>query len=198
MGTPNENAALLMSIGAPILPVGAAGTVPYAQTFDRAYCNGSAVTPATGVMNMTAIWLPQGAVVTGITFVVIGGPTTSTHLWAALYRSDLGTTSPLMAQSTDDVTSTDSPANTAFRRTLATPQTCPYTGLYYIGWMQTSSGQNTLMCAVSQSVNGNGNIAGMTPVLAFTHATTGLTTTAPATLLATTAVITSRIYAFVD
>lgn len=197
MPTPNENAAMLMGY-APILPVGAAGTVPFAQTFDRAVCNGAAVTPATGVMHLTAIWLPQGQIVTGITFVTIGGPTTSTHLWAALYRSDLGASSVLMAQSTDDVTSTDAPANTAFRRTLTAAQTLPYTGLYYLGWMQTSSGQNTLMCAVNQSVNGNGNIAGMTPSLSFTHATTGLTTTAPATLGVQTAVTTTRLYAFVD
>lgn len=197
MPTPAENAALLMGY-APIFPVGAAGTNPFAQTVDRALCNGTALTPATGVMNLTAIWLPQGLTVTGITMVTIGGPTTSTHLWMALYRSDLGTASLLMAQSADDTTSTDAPANTAFRKALTAPQVLPYTGLYYIGWMQTSSGQNTLMCAVSQSVNGNGNIAGMTPVLAFTHATTGLTATAPATLGVTTAVIASRLYAFVD
>jgi hypothetical protein len=197
MPTPSENAALLMGY-APILPAGAAGTVPIAQTVDRAICNGAALTPATGVMNMTAIWLPQGQVITGITMVTIGGPTTNTHLWMALYRSDLGANSVLMAQSTDDVTSTDAPANTAFRKALSAPQTLPYTGLYYIGWMQASSGQNTLMCAVNQSVNGNGNIAGMTPALACTHATTGLTTTAPATLGVQTAVIAARLYAFVD
>lgn len=196
MPTPNENAALLMGY-APILPVGTAGP-PFAQTVDRAVCNGTALTPATGVMNLTAIWLPQGQIVNGITFVTIGGPTTSTHLWMALYRSDLGASSVLMAQSTDDTTSTDAPANTAFRKALTAAQTLPYTGLYYLGWMQTSSGQNTLMCAVNQSVNGNGNITGMTPALAFTHATTGLTTTAPATLGVQTAVIAGRLYAFVD
>lgn len=198
MPTPVENAALLMSMGAPILPVGAAGTTPFAQTFDRAICNGTVLTPATGVMNLSAIWLPQGAVVTGITAIVVGGPTTTTHHWVALYRSDLGTTSALMAQSTDDTTSTNPTANTAYRKALTSAQTCPYTGLYYIGWMQTSSGQCTICCAVNQSVNANGNIAGMTPVLAFTHATTGLTNAAPATLGATTAVITSRAYFFVD
>ena len=200
MPTPNENAALLMGIGAPILPAGAAGTNPFAQTVDRAICNGTALTPASGVMNMTAIWLPGGQTVTGITFVTIGGPTTSTHLWVALYRADLAAAdnAGLLAQSADDTTGTDAPANTAFRRTLTTPQVLPYTGLYYIGWMQTSGGQNTLMCAVSQSVNGNGNITGMTPVLAFTHATVGLTATAPSNLGVRTAVITQRLYAFVD
>ena len=197
MPTPNENAALLMA-DCPILPAGAAGTAPFAQTFDRSLCQGTALTPSTGVLNLSAIWLPQGQTVNAITFVTIGGPTTSTHLWVALYRSDLGSNSVLMAQSTDDVTSTDAPANTAFRKALTAAQVTPYTGLYYVGWMQVSSGQNTLMCAVNQSVNGNGNIAGMTPVLAFTHATTGLTTTAPATLGVTTAVITSRLYAFLD
>jgi hypothetical protein len=195
--TPAEEARALGLAGGAILPVGTTGT-PWVQNFDRTLCQGTALTPGTGVMNLTAIWLPVGATVTGISMIVIGAPTTSTHLWLALYRADLGANSVLMAQSTDDVTATDAPANTLFRKALTAPQVLPYTGLYYVGWMQTSSGQNTLQCAVNQSVNGNGNIAGMTPVLAFTHATTGLTTAAPATLGATTAVITQRLWCLLD
>lgn len=195
--TPLEEAQLIGQASGAVLPVGAAG-VPWAQNFDRTFCNGSALTPASGVMNLTGIWLPAGKLVTAVSFIVIGGPTTNTHLWAALYRSDNGTSSALLAQSADDTTSTDATANTLFRRALSSPQVLPYTGLYYVGWMQTSSGQNTLACAVNQTVNANGNITGMTPVLAFTHATTGLTTTAPSTLGATTAVITSRIWVLVD
>src|ERR1035437_2103483 len=120
--TPAEEAKLVGS-GA-ILPVGTVGT-PWAQNFDRTLCNGTALTPATGVMNLTAIWLPAGGVVTGLNFVVIGAPTTSAHLFAALYRADSVTTSALLAQSTDDITSTDAPANTCFRRALTAAQTLP-------------------------------------------------------------------------
>ena len=77
----NEEAKLISQASGVILPVGAANTTPFAQTFDRRFCNGAALTPATGVMNLTGIWLPDGSVVNGITMVKIGGPTSSTHLW---------------------------------------------------------------------------------------------------------------------
>jgi len=186
-----------------LLPVGGAtGTQPFAQTFDRRAVNNAALQPTSGTLTVTAIWLPAGAVVTGITFVSAGtGETGGTHLWYCLYKGNTAynaSSYTLMAQSADDTGATSFGTNTALRKALTAAQTCPYTGLYYIGYCSTNSAgsQPALLCNSTGSVNATGNITGMTPVLGGT-ADTGLTSAAPATLGSLTAIV-QCLYAFVD
>lgn len=141
-----------------------------AQTFDRRFINGT-MTPASGVLNMSGIFLPAGLVVTQIVLFSAGVVTTNTHNWAALYQANL----TFMAQSTDDTTSGDFAANTKITKTLTAAQTIPFSGLYYIGWAQASSGQNTLLaCSAPASSIANND----TPICSATS-TGSLTSAAP-------------------
>jgi len=195
--SPTEEAQLIAQAGSVVPPVAPSGvaTQPFAQTFDRRLATGTVAAPATGVLNLTSIWLPAGKIVTGITFV--SGSTAQsggTHLWYALYRSDL----VFLAQSADNTAAAAMAANTALRQTLTTAQTLPYSGMYYLGFMCTNSAgaQPTLTCVVAATVNSNGNIAGMLPIVAATS-TGSLTTTAPNPAGALTT-IAQTFYAFVD
>ncbi len=190
--TPAEEAQIQMG-GGGLLPVGAnVATTPFAQTFDRRLCGGTVFAPATGLLTLTAIFLPAGRTVTGITFV--SGSTAESagsHLWYALYKADL----TFMAQSTDDTGGTSFGANTAFRKALTAAQVCPYSGLYYLGFAAVATCP-TLLCMVAANTNGQGAIAGMTPILGATS-TGSLTGTAPSPAGALTSIVQS-IYAFVD
>jgi len=196
--SPAEEAQLLAQAGTGILPVGmltTAVTQPFAQTFDRRLATGAAYQTVSGTVVMTAIWLPAGKVITGITFVSgATGETGGTNLWFALYKADL----TLMAQSTNDTGPTSFGANAGLRKALATAQTLPYTGLYYLAYCSTNSaGTNPTLLSVNAAVaSANGSIAGLTPIVAGTSST-GQTTTAPAPAAALTAIVQS-IYAFVD
>lgn len=192
--TAQEEAQLLAQAGTGILPVGTASLVtqPFAQTFDRRLATGTVFAPTSATLTMTGIWLPAGKVVTGITFV--SGSTAESggsHLWYALYQRDL----TFMAQATDNTGATAFAANTAFRMALTAPQTLLYSGLYYLGFCCVGT-IPTLLCSVAATVNANGNIAGMTPIVAGTSSA-GLVGTAPSPAGALTA-ITQSIYAFVD
>ena len=175
-------------------PIGTAG-FPWAQTFDRRLCTGVGFQTTSGTLTMTAIWLPEGATVTGITFV--SGATAEsggTNLWYALFNLDL----TLLAQSTNDTGAAAFAANTALRKALTTPQKLTRSGFYYIGYMSSNSAgaQPTLAVYTCGSVNLTGNITGMTPIVAGTSST-GQTTTAPNPAAALTA-IAACLYAFVD
>lgn len=177
--TPAEDMKASLLIGA---TAGLASTVPqYAVTADYA--------PGTGVMQMSAIWLPQGLVVTNLVSISGGtGVTTNTHIWMALYKADL----TLMAQSADNTGSTVPAANTKTTFALTAPQTCPYTGLYYIGYMQAATTPALLSSASAKAASIVNNDV---PILAGTSGS-GLTTTAsnPAAALAGQI---NRFYAYV-
>lgn len=160
------------------------------QTFDRRLCGGSRTT-ATGVMEMSAIFLPAGLVVASIVMFSVGAVTTNTHNWAALYTNNLA----LLAQSADDTTAGDFGANTKITKTLSAAQTTAYSGLYYIAWMQTSSGQNTMLSSPAITASA---IMGLDPPILAGTSTSGLTTTAPAAAAAlTNAGTIQQIYAYV-
>ncbi len=187
--TPAEEAQLAR--GALPLPIGTSG-VPQFQTFDRRLATSTVFAPTSGTLTLTAIMLPAGFTVTGITFV--SGSTAEsggTHLWYALYKADL----TLMAQSADDTGGTSFGANTAFRKALATAQVCPYSGMYYLGFMGVATNP-TLLNVAAATANANGSITGMTPILAATSSA-AQTTTAPNPAGALTA-IANALYAFVD
>lgn len=194
MPTPQEEAQLLAQAGTGILPVGTASLVtqPFAQTFDRRLATGTVFALTSATMYLTGIWLPAGKVVTGITFV--SGSTAESggsNLWYALYKSDL----TFMAQATSNTGAAAFAANTAFRMALTAAQTCPYSGLYYLGICVVGTSM-TLLNSVAASANANGGITGMTPIVAATSST-ALTGTAPSPAGALTA-IANCLYAFVD
>lgn len=160
-----------------------------AQTFDRRYINANSYAPATGVLQMSGIWLPAGVTVTNIIlFSGTTGVTTNTHNWAALYTNGL----VLLAQSADDTGSTDYAGNTKISKALSTAQVTPYTGLYYIGWMQAATTPNTVLTAAAPA----SSIANADAPVVSATSTGSLTTTAPATAGSLTAVVQS-IYAYV-
>ncbi len=173
-----------------ILAASRLGSPGLYQTFNRELCGG-ARTSATGVMECHGIFLPAGLTVTSIVLFSVGAVTTNTHNWVALYTNNL----VLMAQSADDTTSGDYGANTKITKTLSAAQVTPYSGLYYIAWMQTSSGQNTLLSHVAITASA---IMGLDPPILAGTSTTGLTTTAPAAALAlVNAGTIQRIFAYV-
>jgi hypothetical protein len=199
MGLTSAEEAKIMAAGGGLLPQGiATANAPFAQTYDRRFCTGTVFAPTSALLTLTGIWLPGGAKVSGITFV--SGSTAESggsHLWYCLYKGNdpnLPTAYTLMAQATDNTGAAAFGANVAFRMALTAAQVLPYTGQYLIGFCCVGT-IPTLQCIVG-SVNGNGNIAGMTPIVSCT-ADAALTTTAPATLGSLT-VITQSIYAYVD
>ena len=200
--TPAEEAQIA-SYGGLLLPVGAANA-PFAQTFDRRLVSDVAFQPTSGQLTITAIFLPAGRVVDGITFVSAAtGETGGTHLWYALYKGDKAwnpSTFTLMAQSTDDTGATTFGTNTALRKALTAAQSCPYTGLYYLGFMCANSlgTQPALLNLKASSINANGgnSITAMGPITAGT-ADGSLAASAPATMGAITA-IQQALYAYVD
>lgn len=177
------------------LPVGTSGT-PFAQTFDRRLVNNITFAPTTGTMYVTAIWLPAEMTVSGITFV--SGATAESggsHLFYALYsRNPVSAVCTLMAQAADNGGGAAFGANTAFRMALTTAQKLTYSGFYYLAFACTGT-TPTLYNITNTGINANGNIAGMTPILAASA--DAVTTTAPSTLGALTTV-TAALYAFVD
>ena len=190
-----EEGKIVSLNGCTIAPVGATGVVT-AQTYDRRLAVSAAFAPTSGTLTLTAIWLPAGTVVNGITFVSgaqaeAGG----THLFYVLYKADL----TLMAQATDNTGAAAFGANTAFRMALATQQICPYTGLYYLGFLcvQSAGTVPTLLNITSALTNNLGGITGMTPILAATSTTGIASGTAPNPAGALTT-ITQALYAFVD
>lgn len=193
-----EEGNIIAQAGSALLPAGTANLVtqPFAQTFDRRLAISAAFAPTSGTLTMTGIWLPAGKSITGITFVSgATGETGGTHLYYALYKSDLS----FLAQATDNTGATAFGVNTAFRMALTTPQTCPYTGLYYLGFLciQSAGGVPTLLNITSAVTNNNGSITGMTPIVAATSSAGLSTGVAPSPAGALTT-IAQALYAFVD
>jgi len=166
---------LCKSISGPFMPAGVGG-FPKFCTFDRRFATTS-FAPTTGNLFLTAILLPANLKVTGISFVSTAtAESGGTHLWFALYKSDLR----LMAQSADDTGATSFGATTMLRKTLTTPQVTPYGGLYYVGFMcsQSLGAVPTLLALATAHAGANGSVTGMTPIIAGVS-TTGLGATAP-------------------
>lgn len=167
--------------------LGAAGLY---QTFDRRLCGGTR-TLTTQTMEMSAIFLPAGLLVTNIVLFSVAIVTTNAHNWAALYTNNL----ILLAQSADDTTSGDFGANTKITKALSPAQTTPYSGLYYIGWMQQAATPNTMLSSPAITASA---IMGLDPPILAGTSTGSLTTTAPAAAAAlTNAGTIQQLYAYV-
>ena len=119
----------------------------------------------------------------------MGRSWTNTNNWAALYTGALA----LMAQSTTDAGSTDYALNTKFTKTLTAVQIAPYSGLYYIAWMQAATTPALLLACAGPAANIANNDL---PIIAATS-TGSLTTAAPNPAGALTGQIAS-FYAYVS
>ena len=130
-----------------------ANTIPYRIAT-------SSLSPSTGVMDLTAIFLPAGQTITNINYVTgttaANGPT---HWWFALYDDGRGSSSSgqlaLLGQ-TADQTSTAMAASTNFGLALITPWVTQYAGIYYLGYLQTVSTTMASLVGV-----GRGSTAGI-------------------------------------
>jgi hypothetical protein len=152
--------------------------LPRIGLYDSAGDTGQ-VALATGVMTSVPIFLRAGDIITNIS--VRSGATaanTPTNYWFALY--DDSATPALLAQ-TADQTSTAWAANTTKTLALATVQTIPRTGIYWVGIMVTATTPPTLLGTVAAPAILSGERA-----LSQSSGST-LTTTAPATITSTTA-----------
>ncbi len=169
------------------LPTGA-----IAQTFNRdtPSTNLGTTVLQTGVLYLSAIYLPR-CIATSATFRSAGsGVGTPTHWWFALYDSALG-----LLRQTADQTTTAWAQNTTMNKSFTTPVTITAAGLYYVGIMITASTMPTMLgLARGQSTD---------PALLFAPFLYGtsdgsLTTTAPPTAAAITISGVGRIYAFIS
>lgn len=156
-----------------------------AQTFDRRTITTVTATSASGVKNMTAVFLPKNTIVNNLNMVT--GTTaaiTPTHQWMGLYDN----TRKLLAISADGLTAAMAGstalvypiANTAAG--AATSFVTTYTGLYYIGVVVVAGTQPTWSGVTGTVANNT-----QPPIVAGTS-DTGLTV--PETFPTTAAVIT--------
>jgi len=156
------------------------GSNNYYESMTRYLIDGSTQFTS-GVMRLAAVNLPAGFTATTISYIAGTGITlgTGVNAWAALYD----TAGNLMAQSTTTATPVAvSFSNVTF--TLASSQAVTTSGTYYVGVMYSQTGgalpffqKHTVVTGI---VGGGGALTGQKALNAL-HATTGLTTTAPAT-----------------
>jgi hypothetical protein len=156
-----------------LAPTGAKG-----ETLSRMSATLSGATVlSTGRLSLVACYLPTGALISSITFVAGSqAAVTPTAQWFALYNSARG----LLAQTVDDTT-TSWAANAAKTLSIASPFTTTYSGLYYLGVMVAAGTVPSLNAVTVPS-----DATALVPIISGTS-TTGLTTTAPATADALTA-----------
>lgn len=159
-----------------------------AETLPRSVC-ATFMTPGTGVMHLSGIYVPAGRLVTNVTFV--SGATaeaTGTHLWFALYDQNLN----LLQQSVDDTVANSFGASTVKTKALTATVTTTYAGIYYVGFMCTAGTVPNLLSLTGSLLSG-----AVAPVM-YGLSTSGLTTTAPSPAAAPAASINTRLYAYLS
>lgn len=157
-----------------LMPTGA-----IAESGSRAYGTPGNVTLASGRLHLAALPLLAGQVVTSLTCASGGTQANSpTHWWFALYSPALA-----LLRQTADQTTTPWGFTQPVTLALSSPYTVPTSGLYYAGVMVTAATPPN----ISAQANTATALMGLAPILGGSS-TTGLTTTAPATAAALTAV----------
>ena len=146
--------------------------VGIAENFPRMFAASSAA-PNTATWTATAIYLPKGLVVTGITFFSGGTAlATGTHQWFGLWDSSL-----TLARGSADDTSTAWAAQAAKRLALTTPYTVPISGRYYVG-LEISATTVPTIAGIS-TLTGSAALRALTPSTAILDSTTADTAIAP-------------------
>jgi hypothetical protein len=153
-----------------------------AQTMPFEKADG-ATAPATGVMDLTAIYLPVSKIITNINYISsTTAEATGTHLWFALYDDGRGSTTAgqlaLLGQTTDQTGAAAFAANTNLGLSLLTPYTTTYTGIYYIGFLCVATTMPTL-CGAIRASTASIQLAASAGALLSGTAGSGLTTAAP-------------------
>lgn len=155
----------------PLMPnLGIAGTI--AETMPREVCTETNSTvAASGTLNMQAIYLFAGQLVTNISLCsATTGATTPTAYRFGLFDSSRNK----LAESANQTTSAWA-ANTVKTLAMTTPYRVPTSGLYYIGYYMTAATVPTLKGFTAKT---GGQLAATAPILHGT-ADTGLTTALP-------------------
>lgn len=164
------------------------------------YCC-STMSPATGVMSLTSIFLVQNQVITNINFASIGAESGGTHLWYALYDDGRGSATAnqlyLLAQTPDQTGAAALGANTNLGLSLNIPYTTTYTGIYYLGFMCVASGMPTLVGTIHGSASTTQIASAGTGSMYSGTAGSGLTSQAPSPSGTVTAT-SSCFYAYVS
>jgi len=166
---------------------GIAGTK--AETMDRCLCPEVNTTIATtGQIYMQAIWLNAGTVCSNISiFSATTAAGTPTHYCFGLYDSSRN-----LLATTADQTSTAWAANTIKTLALTSPYTVLTSGIYYIAFMMTA----TTICTVKGgTARINGALSFTSPFLSGVSSTTYSTGTAPASVGAPAAAVTTSMWA---
>lgn len=155
----------------PISPnLGIAGTL--AETMPRELCTETNTTvAASGTLNMQAIYLKAGQLVTNIVLsAATTGAATPTNYFFALYDGSRN-----LLANTANQTTTAWAANTIKPLALTTPYRVPTSGLYYIGYYMTAATVPTLKGFTAKT---GGQLASTAPIL-HGSSSTGLTTALP-------------------
>lgn len=155
----------------PLSPnMGILGTL--AETMPRELCTETNTTmAATGTLNMQAIYLKAGQLVSNITLcsatTAAGTPTN--------YRFGLFSDARVKLAESANQTTTAWAANTVKTLAMGTPYRVPTTGLYYVGYYMTATTVPTLKGFTAKT---GGQLAATAPIL-HGSSSTGLTTAFP-------------------
>jgi hypothetical protein len=148
-----------------------------AETMPRQVVSESVVNNAlaSGTLNLFAVFLNAGQLVSNITFVAgTTSFTAATHYWFALY-SAVQSGPTLLAVSADQ-TSTAWALSTAKTLPMVTAYRVPTSGIYYVGIAMVA----TTAITVRGNTVGASVVSSLAPMLRCTS-TTGITTTMPTT-----------------
>jgi len=162
------------------------------ETMDRVYCPEVNTTLCTtGQIYLQAIWLSAGTVVTNISFSsATTAASVPTHYCFALYDSSRN-----LCGSTADQTSTAWAANTVKTLALTAAYTVPTTGLYYLAFMVVATTVPTVKGGTARI---DGTLSFQAPIISGVSGTTYSTGTAPGSVTAIGAKVTTSIWGCVS
>lgn len=169
---------LVYGYAIPATSVYLAPTNAISETIPRHVAGGTAVSLASGTLQLQAIFLPKNVTVTSISFRSTGAASTPTHWWFSLLNS-----SRVWLRNTGDQTTTAWGATTTKTVNLSSTFTTTYEGLHYLGIMMTGTTPTTLPAVTSTT-----NIAGVAPILGGTSSTSMTTPITPDGSTAATAI----------
>jgi len=182
----NEIAQIISILGTGKLPMtgGPAGTLKpvIAQTMPYEKTTGTP-TASTGVMDLSAIYLPIGATITSINYINnTTAEATGTHLWFALYDDGRGSSTAgqlaCLGQTPDQTGAAAFGASVNLGLSLISPVTTTYSGIYYVAFM-CAAGTLPNLTGITRASTASIQLAASAGALLSGTAGSGLTTTAP-------------------
>ena len=158
------------------------------ETMDRIYCPEVNTTlTTTGQIYLQAIWLLAGVVVTNISFCsATTAAGTPTNYCFALYSSALS----LLATTANQTTGAWA-ANTLKTIAVTSPYTVPTTGIYYLAFMMVAT---TVPTMKGGSARTDGTLSFTAPAISGVSGTTYSSGTAPASVAAIGAKVTTSVW----